>query len=147
MGRKPDRIGQLAPKPGEVPDERWFKTRALALWTDLVDGFRHDVEHSPQLTGAATFELRSDSQCRIASGIAQTDILVTLDLEAHTIEYTYQAEDPNTAVPEGGVLTLRAAGSSIDLYSADQKLTTEQVRGLILEPLLSPPQPLKATGT
>jgi hypothetical protein len=44
-------------------------------------------------------------------------------------------------VPEGGFPSLRAAGSDIALFSADQQLTAEQARHMILEPLFFPPAP------
>jgi hypothetical protein len=38
-------------------------------------------------------------------------------------------------------MTLRPADGSVDLYSADQQLTSEQARQLVLEPLLFPTLP------
>ena len=54
------------------------------------------------------------------------------------------------AVPEGGFLSLRDVGSDMALFSADQQLTAEQARRLILEPLLFRPHPWRkpaAKGT
>src|SRR5213076_1360 len=65
-------------------------------------------------------------------------VIVTGDLEAQIIEYHYEPEDKNTTVPENGILTLRKSDRSIDIYSADQKLNSEQARRLILEPMLFP---------
>ena len=73
---------------------------------------------------------------------------ISADTAAGSIHYEYQAEEKSVAVPEGGFLSLRALGSGVALYSADQQLTTEQARRLILEPLLFPPAPpLEKTGT
>jgi hypothetical protein len=61
----------------------------------------------------------------------------------------YESDQEKTAVPEKGILTLRSSDASVDLYSADQRLTSEQARQLVLEPLLSPtlPTDLASTGT
>jgi hypothetical protein len=57
------------------------------------------------------------------------------DLVEQVIRYTYEPEDAQTAVPEEGILSVRDSGHSAELYSADQLVSPEQARKLILEPL------------
>jgi len=74
---------------------------------------------------------------------------VNADLAARTISYSYEAQQRNIAVPEPGLLALREGRNSVELYSADQRLSPEQARRMILEPLLSPgiPMELRKTAT
>jgi len=49
-----------------------------------------------------------------------------------------EPQQTNIAVPEPGLLGLREGRNSVELYSADQRLSPEQARRMMLEPLLSP---------
>jgi hypothetical protein len=110
-------------------------------WRRLRDGFRQDREEFERLGGDCDFEQFGELQCRISNPTANIAVLVTADLSARTVEYSYESENEQTAVPEKGILTMRWSARSVELYSADQQLTSEQVRRLILEPLLSPLRP------
>jgi hypothetical protein len=74
-------------------------------------------------------------------------VLITVDFSAHTIRYIYEPEDLDVAVPEQGILTLRPSNASVELYSADQRLSSNEARRMILEPLLFPLTQLEDTGT
>ncbi|HTE90763.1 MAG TPA: hypothetical protein VK639_17520 [Terriglobales bacterium] len=137
---------RAASQPTENPDEsnaQGFEVKAEDTWTKLMEGFRQDVEEFQRLNGDAEFKQLSDLSCRISNSAAHVAALVTADMSAQTIQYTYEPEDADTAVPEGGVLSLRPSEHWVELYSADQRLTSDQARQLILEPLLFP----KATAS
>ena len=119
-------------------NSKGFEVKAEDAWTKLMEGFRQDVEEFQRLNGDAEFKQLSDLSCRISNPAAHVAVLVTADMEAQTIQYTYEPEDADTAVPEGGVLSLRPTEHWVELYSADQRLTSDQARQLILEPLLFP---------
>jgi hypothetical protein len=129
---------------GEPTAEGSFEVKAEDTWTKLVDGFRQDVEEFQRLNGDAEFKQLSDLSCRISNPSAHVAALVSADMSAQTIQYTYEPEDADTAVPEGGVLSLRPCEHWVELYSADQRLTSDQARQLILEPLLFPKAAAKA---
>jgi hypothetical protein len=129
---------------GESTAEASFEVKADDTWTKLVDGFRQDVEEFQRLNGQAEFKQLSDLSCRISNPRAHVAALVNVDMSAQTIQYTYEPEDADTAVPEGGVLSLRPCEHWVELYSADQRLTSDQARQLILEPLLFPNAETKA---
>jgi len=122
----------------ETPVESSVELRAEQRWALLTEGFKRDVEEFNRHKGNAAFKQISDSEFRISNPAASTAVIVTGDLEAQIIEYHYEPEDKNTTVPENGILTLRKSDRSIDIYSADQKLNSEQARRLILEPVLFP---------
>src|SRR5438876_9914869 len=121
----PETLGE---SPLELPAEQ--------RWALLTEGFKRDVEEFNRHKGNAAFKQISDSEFRISNAAASTAVIVTGDLEAQIIEYHYEPEVNNTTVPENGILTLRKADRSIDMYSADQNLNFEQALRLILEPML-----------
>ena len=122
----------------ETPVESSVELPAEQRWALLTEGFKRDVEEFNRHKGNAAFKQISDSEFRISNPAASTAVIVSADLDAEIIEYHYEPEDENTAVPEDGILTLRKSNRSIDIYSADQKLNSEQARRLILEPVLFP---------
>jgi hypothetical protein len=123
---------------GDARAQGSFEVKAEQTWANLMDGFRQDVEEFQRMNGDAEFKKVSDLNCRISNLKAHVAALVSADMEAQTIQYTYEPEDADIAVPEGGVLSLRPCEHWVELYSADQRLTSEQARQLILEPLLFP---------
>jgi len=134
----------------EPASETQMESREHHVWSDLVEGLEADLKEFSSVGGDAVVERISDVECRVSNPKSGIAVKLEVDLEGRAIRYNYEPESEKTAVPEGGVLTLRASDHSIDLYSADQRLTTEQVRRLVLEPLLFPRAPmqgLEPTGT
>jgi hypothetical protein len=127
--------------------EQTFETSAENAWKQLTAGFQADVKEINARKGDANFKELSDHQSRISSTVTKLAAVVTADLSAHTIQYVYEPEDAQTAIPEQGVLTMRPSGSGIELYSADERLTSDRARRLILEPLFFTGMALDATGT
>ena len=118
-------------------------------WRELVEGLERDADEFRRLNGGAEFDQPSPAECQVSNPQSKVRVLLRADLSLHGIHYDYQPEDDKTAVPEGGVISLRPGRDDVELYSADQRLSLEQARRLILEPLLFPPQPesLPETGT
>ncbi len=135
MRRAGHREEQNVPKTSA---ESSLELRAEQRWAHLAEEFKRDVEEFNRHKGNAAFKQISDSEFRISNPAASTAVIVSADLDAEIIEYHYEPEDKNTTVPENGILTLRKSDRSIDIYSADQKLNSEQARRLILEPMLFP---------
>jgi len=143
MGWVTDQImGGAGYREGENPQkasaESSTELRAERRWEQLLEGFKADVEEFNQHKGNTTFQQISDSECRIPNAGASAAVVVSADLEAQSIGYHYEPEDKRTAVPEDGILTLRKSDRSVNIYSADQKLNSEQARRLVLEPVLFP---------
>jgi hypothetical protein len=108
-------------------------------WNELVRGIEQEVEEFGRLHKKPDFKQASDFQYRISNSEIGVALLLTADIPAGAIHYEYEAEEKNVPVPEGGFLSLRTVACAVALYSADQQLTTEQARRMILEPLLFPP--------
>ena len=133
-----------------APESPNVKAAERQAWSELVKGLRRDVEEFKKLGGTADLDESGDLQCRVSNSSARTAVRLTADIEAHAIRYVYEPEGGQTAVPEGGVLSLRQGPRRYNLYSADQRLSSEEARRLILEPLLFPRAPLQGlepTGT
>jgi hypothetical protein len=124
-----------------------LESTAEKTWNQLTAGFERDVNEINNRKGDADLKQLETHQSRISSGITKIAVVVTADFSAHTIQYVYEPEDARTAVPEQGILTMRPSASGIELYSADQRLSSDQARRLILEPLFFVNPPLEATGT
>jgi hypothetical protein len=144
-----DHRPSLADEKRPKTDETLFDAGVIQRWRVLVTEFEHETERFQQIGSAAEFRRLSEYQCRISNSSTKIAAVVTADLAARTIEYSYEPEQKNTAVPERGLISLRTSDESVDLYSADQRLTPEQVCKLILEPLVFPsiPVELRKFGT
>ncbi|PYV98817.1 MAG: hypothetical protein DMG89_10000 [Acidobacteria bacterium] len=129
--------------------QRGYDSEARRLWSRFVQGFERDLDAYRQQKGNADLQRVSEFGCRVSNPAANTAVTVAADMSDQTIRYAYEPLAKATAVPEDGILTIRKAGRSLELYSADQKLTLEEARRLILEPLLFPtlPDDLEATVT
>jgi hypothetical protein len=123
--------------------------RADQKWQELLSGLEADVQDFSRLGGSASFQKVSDLECRVSNSAASVAVVLTADLGAQMIRYVYEPEAKEVAVPEGGVFAIRTSAGSAQLYSADQQLTSEEARQLVLEPMLFPSRPsdLEATGT
>ena len=127
---------------GQNPLEMRFEALASDKWQDLLRGLEHDIDEYRRLGGDADFTQVSDQQCRITNPDPGVTAEVTADPTAHTIQYTFTSAAANTAVPEGGFFSIRrSGGKGAELYSADQRVSDEQARRMILEPLLFPNPP------
>jgi len=126
-----------------------FEERAAQCWIRLTDGLQWDAKQLQRIKSGASFKQLSDYECRISNPSAKIAVGVNADLAARTISYRYEPQQTNIAVPEPGLLALREGKNSVELYSADQRLSPEQARRMILEPLLSPgiPMELRKTAT
>jgi hypothetical protein len=130
---------------GQNPLEMRFEALATRKWQDLVAGLKRDLDEYQKLGGDADFTDVSDQQCQISNPNPGVIARVIADPDAHTIQYTFESKAGDTAVPEGGFLSIRRSQSNgADLYSADQRISNEDARRLILEPLLFPNRPRAA---
>ena len=145
QNRRRDDIGS-APSQGEAQ----LESQEHRVWSELVRGLESDLGEFKSVGGEAAVQQTSDTECRVSnlrSGIA---VNLHCELEDHTIRYDYDPISEKIAVPEGGVLTIRLSDHGADIYSADERLTNEAARRLVLEPLLFPRAPLQGlepTGT
>lgn len=143
MGWIQEHLRQTSEKSGNQPDpENQFAAAARARWTALGDELRADVtEFNAQGTGA---DLSTDggNQYRFKNSASGLEVTLTADFENRNVRYEYSAISPKSAgVPEGGMLSMRQSRrGAVEFYSADERLTSEETRQVLLEPLLFPKQ-------
>jgi hypothetical protein len=119
-----------------------FEALADQKWKELRTGLQQDVEEYANLGGNARFSDDSDVACRITNATPGITAQIVADPSAHTIHYTFESDAREIAVPEGGFFSVRrSGGNGAELYSADQQVSAEQARRMILEPLLFPNPP------
>lgn len=134
----------------ESASELRFESAERRKWRELAEGLEKDVKEYERVGGTASFDQASDDKVRVSNPRSGVAVVLTADLDAHMIHYNYEPESERTAVPEGGVLSLRASGGNVEVFSSDQRLSSDDARRLVLEPLLFPRAPLEGlepTGT
>jgi len=121
----------------ETARELHFQKMAQTSWERLMNEVRTDVEEFKRTGGEAEFSQTSALVFRVAR--PPLTLVVAADLANHNIHYEYQSDDARAAAPEGGIFSLRRSRyGRADIYSADERLTDEEARRMLLEPVLFP---------
>lgn len=91
--------------------------------------------------GGIDFSQMGPDQFLVSNVRSGLQLTVTADFDGRIVRYSYeQLNNKSAGVPEGGMLSMRQpSGSVVELYSADQQLTSEETRKVLLEPVLAPP--------
>jgi hypothetical protein len=119
-----------------------FAAAARSRWRALGDELRADVaEFNKQGTGA-DFAVEGEDTYRVRNSGSGLELVLKADFENHSASYDYAAINQQSAgVPEGGMLSMRQSRrGDVEFYSADERLTSEETRQVLLEPLLFPKQ-------
>lgn len=120
--------------------ELHFQKTAQVTWERLMSEVRADVDEFKRGGGEAQFA----QSCALVFRVARPPLtlVVVADLAGHNIHYDYQSEDERAAAPQGGIFSLRLSRyGRADIYSADERLTEEETRRILLEPVLFPQEP------
>ncbi len=119
-----------------------FLTAARKRWEKLEEELRADVAEFNSGDGRADFSQSGADQFRVANSRSGLQLLITADFDARTVRYDYDQMNAKSAgAPEGGMLSMRQTHSgAVEFYSADQQLTSEETREILLQPLFLPPQ-------
>ncbi|HEY2114910.1 MAG TPA: hypothetical protein VGJ51_07455 [Candidatus Angelobacter sp.] len=123
--------------------ESQFAAAARARWQELGDELRADVEEFNKQGSGADLDTDGEDRYRVQNSSSGLELALTADFGSHTVRYDYSAINQRSAgVPEGGILSMRQSRSgTVEFYSADERLTSEETRQVLLEPLLFPKQP------
>ena len=127
--------------PQQDPESQ-FATAARSRWGELGDELRADMaEFNKQGTGAELVAEGEDTY-RVRNSGSGLELALKADFENHSVSYDYAAINQRSAgVPEGGMLSMRQSRrGNVEFYSADERLTSEETRQVLLEPLLFPKQ-------
>ena len=99
------------------------------------------AEFSARHSGAE-FSRSGDDSYHVTYDESGLELDITADFEAQVVRYDYKPTSSNSAgAPEGGLLSMRQSRSgTVEFYSADERLTSEETRQVLLAPVLFPPQ-------
>ena len=117
-----------------------FQKRAQQRWRQLGEELQADVADLNQRGSGASFAQPDAAQYRVTNSASGLELSVVADFEAETVQYLYKpVATLNAGTPEGGILSMRECeGGTVEFYSADRRLTSEETRRVLLEPLLPP---------
>jgi hypothetical protein len=119
-----------------------FTEAARQRWNQLGDELKADVEEFSSQHSRAEFSSSGDNAYRVLYSKSGLELDITADFDAQVVRYDYKPTNSSTAgAPEGGILSMRQSRrGGVELYSADERLTSEETRQVLLEPVLFPPQ-------
>ena len=119
-----------------------FTRAARERWQCLAEELRSDVREFNFQQGHAGFANIATNQFLVSNSRTGLELIITADFEERIIRYAYeQLNDKTKGVPDGGILSMReAAPGAVEFYSADEQLTSEETRKVLLEAVLFPPE-------
>jgi hypothetical protein len=142
MGWIQERLRQKSHSLSEDPQDQEgrFGAAARARWQKLGEELNSDVAAFNSHKSGAEFAQEDDDRFRVRNSRSGLQLTLTADFENHTVRYDYSALDQqNAGVPEGGMLSMRQArNGEVEFYSADERLTSDETRQVLLEPMLFP---------
>src|SRR5215469_8313213 len=117
-----------------------FITAAQRRWRQLAQELQTDVAEFNSSQGGADFSEVSSSRFRVTNLTTGLELVISADFESRVIQYNYQqVNDKSAGAPEGGMLSMRQSQiGAVEFYSADEQLTSEETREILLEPVLFP---------
>lgn len=133
------RAAQKSPANQSDPDSQ-FAVAARERWLKLGEELRSDVADFNTQQSGADFAEDRDDRFRLSNSKSGLQLTIAADFDNHTVRYEYSAlNDRSAGVPEGGILAMRQSRTgSVDFFSADERLTSEEARQVLLEPMLFP---------
>ncbi|HXA83494.1 MAG TPA: hypothetical protein VNZ47_00360 [Candidatus Dormibacteraeota bacterium] len=143
MGWIQDYRRQTSQDTDHKPDpESQFAAAARARWLELGDELRADVAEFNKLGSGVDLAVDGEDKYRVRNSVSGLELELTADFDNHSVRYDYRAINQRSAgVPEGGMLSMRQSRrGDVEFYSADERLTSEETRQVLLEPLLFPKQ-------
>ncbi len=123
------------------PDRR-FRDAARQRWLLLGEELKADVAEFNSRKEGAEFAHPSQDRYTIRNSLSGLELQITADFESRVVRYSFSAlGDASAGVPEGGMLSMRQSRlGTVEFYSSDERLTSEEARQVLLEPVLFPPQ-------
>jgi hypothetical protein len=123
--------------------ETQFAVAAHSRWLELGNELRADVEEFNKQGAGAELVVEGEETYRVRNSSAGLELELKADFDNHSASYDYKPINQRSAgVPEGGMLSMRQSRrGDVEFYSADERLTSEETRQVLLELLLFPKQP------
>jgi hypothetical protein len=118
-----------------------FLAQAWRRWLQLAEELRADVAEINKHRAGAAFSQPADDRFEVSDSASGLQLRISADFTAQIIRYEYSSVNENSAgTPEGGILSMRQSQrGNVEFYSADERLTSEETREILLKPVLFPP--------
>ncbi len=119
-----------------------FTEAARERWRLLGKELQADVAEFNARNAQANFTAENNNLYRVRNSASGLELVLRADFDNCVVRYDYQAINNQTkGTPEGGMLSIRKSPrGTADFYTADERLTSEETRQVLLEPVLFPPQ-------
>jgi hypothetical protein len=119
-----------------------FTEAARERWNQLGNELKADVDEFSANHRGAEFSTSGNDAYHVTYSESGLELDIKADFEAQVVHYDYKTTGSSTAgAPEGGMLSMRQSRrGGVEFYSADERLTSEETRQVLLEPVLFPPQ-------
>jgi len=139
MGWIDDRLRARNQAPNQTGD---FAAAAQQRWRKLGEELKADVAEFSSRRGRAYLSQPMPNQFLVINGNTGVQLVINADFDAQIVRYEFaQTGDKSAGTPEGGMLSMRQSrGGEVEFYSADERLTSEETRKVLLEPVLFPPE-------
>ena len=120
--------------------EQDFAAAARQCWQKLGEELQADVAEFNSRHRGGDFGQPALNQFRVSNFSTGVELTITADFDSQIIRYDYaQVSDKTAGTPEGGMLSMRRSEpGAVEFYSADERLTAEETRKVLLEPVLFP---------
>jgi len=143
MGWIQNRLRASTLKPGQSETgnpEVHFAEAAKRRWQQLGEELKSDLAEFSSNPKDTTFANPAENEFRISNSESGLEIVIAADFDDHIVRYEYSALNKKSAgIPEGGILSMRQSRRGmVEFYSADERLTSEEARQVLLEPVLFP---------
>lgn len=138
MGWITQEFSRRSQQPPQASDQE--RQQAVAnLWLELRDGLRADVNEYNRWGGSAIFDASGEDQVVVSDPATGLQVRIETDLPDRHLRYEFQALRSDAPAPDGGFLSIHhSPGGQAELFSADQPLSCEQARRVLLQPVLFP---------
>jgi hypothetical protein len=109
------------------------------LWLELRDGLQGDLAEYNRWGGTAVLDASDPQQVTVSDRGSGLQVRIQADLADRHLRYEFQGLSEGVAAPEGGFFSIHLSPTGqAELFSADQPLTCEQARRVLLQPVLFP---------
>lgn len=137
-----EHLQQSESRASGTASEDQFDTAAKARWQKLGEELKADVAEFNAQGSGASLSTHGSNEYRMQNSTSGLEVTLIADFENRNVRYSYSAINQRSAgVPEGGMLSMRQSRRGVvEFYSADERLTSEETRQVLLEPLLFPKQ-------
>ncbi len=109
------------------------------LWLELREGLQADINEYNRLGGAAIFDATGVEQVAVSDPATGLQVRIEAGIRDRHVRYNFDAVREEVPAPDGGFFSIRPSpAGQAELFSADQALTLDEARRVLLQPVLFP---------